>query len=138
MEITIEAISKNGKGIMSGGNWYNAAGKSGLNFSVLQKGQTIKADVDDKWIKSYTLADGTSSPKSLATSPSSVGPAPRQNDVNVSIARCTSVKAVLDSEAIAALTKDMSDSEAFSVLNESIKVYTKYILTGEFTDEVPF
>ena len=141
--LEIEAVSKNGKGIMSGGEWYNADKKMDKNFDGLRKGQTLQADANEKWIKNFTIIEtGSQSPSqspSQSHSKSAGNPSgPARNSVDTSIARCTSVKAVLGSQSIADMTKDMSDSESFSIINQSIKVYTNYILTGQFADEVPF
>lgn len=142
MQLTVEAVSNKFDGAFKSGEiWYvkdkeipgaleSYDGK--LNFSKLKKGDVVEVDANKKWVKSIKVT-GQSEPSKSASAPSASSQSSTPSSTTTSIARCTAVKAALNSPTLAEAMKNMDLSQSVSEMKGVILELERYILTGSFT-----
>lgn len=131
MQLTVEAVSKNGKGFKAvGKDWFNADKNFKGDFSKLAKGQIIEIPEghlkDEKWVLSYTVVGASqANPANKAIA----------DNKSAEIARSTAVKAVWYSPTLAKMTQEKDESEVVDFANKLTSRLANYILTGKWEED---
>lgn len=128
MELVVKAISKTGKNAGKGllaadGKWYNA-GKGVRDFTSLNPGDVIDAEVSDNFINAFGITT-SGSPKGKTNT------APVSSDRDGQISRGAALKAVLESPYYMEAVKDMGVDEANAFLTTQAEYWAKYMREGK-------
>ncbi len=142
MELVIEAVSKNKRGVLANDTWWNADNSlEGEVFKDVKKGNKLDVENSGKWIKSFeVVGQGVLPTKAKSTSTESAPTASytssKTPEVQDRIGRGNAVNAVLGSPYLGTLIEKLAGSEAEAIQNTQnmIEKVAAYINTGTFVE----
>lgn len=133
MQVTVEAVAREGHGFKDSVGWKNADKKSGLNFKDLHPGDVIDIEVNAAgFVTAYKLVTaGEPKLPKKAWKAGSTNAKSSEFRTTEQIIRSVAAEAVFQSPAMADLTKDMGKEQAVSELLSIAKRVVQYIEKGE-------
>ena len=124
---TVEAVSKNGKGFLMNGKWFNPDKSFGKTFSPLAKGDSITFEANDNWVTALNIVGKSAVAVATPSKTYSATPSSAQSGA---MSRGAAVKAV--GSLLGALVGDNSAEESLDIAKPIIESLATYIETGKF------
>lgn len=131
MELVVKAISKTGKNagkglLASDGKWYNA-GKGVRDFTDLNPGDVIDAEVSDNFINAFGITGAKAKPAAKTTSTGGSFSSDRDGQIS----RGAAMKAVIESPYYNKHVEGMGVDEANAFLVTQAEMWAKYMREGK-------
>jgi hypothetical protein len=131
MEGSITAKSKNGNGLLIGTVWYNQDKKSGVSFSKVSRGDSVKFEINDG-TTFITKIEVTGSGEASGSGEKSKAPSPAPQADNgpyrLETARAQALIAVMSNAVLAEQLKTKDMSEALSEYKGLAEELAKFII----------